>query len=356
MIIFLEPSDVLIFRDARPFSPGERAAAEGAFPPTPRALQGALRAAAIVSSGGSLDDPSSWPAEAGTPDQPGSFAIRGPVLARRSGLGHETLFPMPADIIGQTTGLCYLRPRHRRICANWPVADLAALVPSAAGEPDKFDPGWLTEAAFGTYLRGTTAPPLTKPETLFQTESRFGVHLDAGTKQSVTGDLYQVAYTRVTDGVGLLADVQGLPVLPPCVVALGGERRAASVTTAPAMDPAAVPLSSSEGWTRVRLYLATPGLFGGGWLPDWLAAGMWGQLPVRLVAAAMNRAQPVAGFDVHRGAPRDLLRAVPAGSVYFIEAECDENTAQVAFHGCCISDIESKFGFGLTYAGGWDYV
>ena len=39
----LTPLDVLLFRDAKPFTPGERAWAGGSFPPTGHAISGAIR-------------------------------------------------------------------------------------------------------------------------------------------------------------------------------------------------------------------------------------------------------------------------------------------------------------------------
>ncbi|MBL8152360.1 MAG: CRISPR-associated protein Cmr3, partial [Blastocatellia bacterium] len=40
MNLFIEPSDVWLFRDARPFAAGEQSRATSLFPPTPRTIQG----------------------------------------------------------------------------------------------------------------------------------------------------------------------------------------------------------------------------------------------------------------------------------------------------------------------------
>jgi CRISPR-associated protein (Cas_Cmr3) len=47
----LTPLDVLLFRDAKPFTPGERAWAGGNFPPTGHAISGAIRSIHRRSSG-----------------------------------------------------------------------------------------------------------------------------------------------------------------------------------------------------------------------------------------------------------------------------------------------------------------
>ena len=43
----LEPEDVLLFRDGRPFNAGQDFRAEGSFPPQPAPVVGAIRAALI---------------------------------------------------------------------------------------------------------------------------------------------------------------------------------------------------------------------------------------------------------------------------------------------------------------------
>jgi CRISPR-associated protein Cmr3 len=86
--------------------------------------------------------------------------------------------------------------------------------------------------------------------------------------------------------------------------------------------------------------------------PD-LAA--FGAIPV---AAAIGRSIPVGGWDVHRHGPKPILRAVPAGSVYFYRLDRPERFGEVAraLHGTCISDLFPEAGFGLAAIGGWNHV
>jgi CRISPR-associated protein Cmr3 len=91
---------------------------------------------------------------------------------------------------------------------------------------------------------------------------------------------------------------------------------------------------AAEG--RCRLVLTSPGLFeaspdqapylGGGWLPRGLSRGADGGLRLalpgldaRLICAAVPRGQTVSGWDLARGRPKAAQRAVPAGSVYWLE-------------------------------------
>jgi CRISPR-associated protein Cmr3 len=82
----ITPLDVLMFRDAKPFTPGERAWAGSIFPPNNHAIAGALSA---------LLSRDSKPNQR---DQEETYALKGPLLCH-----HETLyFPCPFNHVGVT--------------------------------------------------------------------------------------------------------------------------------------------------------------------------------------------------------------------------------------------------------------
>ncbi|MCL6507484.1 MAG: hypothetical protein K6T59_10685, partial [Bryobacteraceae bacterium] len=98
--LFVEPADVWLFRDGRPFAGGEDHRAISIFPPTPYTIQGAVRSAKLAHSGASFTDQSTWPAEVGRPDDYGALTLRGPFLAKRDGTGKLVrYFPLPADVV-----------------------------------------------------------------------------------------------------------------------------------------------------------------------------------------------------------------------------------------------------------------
>lgn len=114
---------------------------------------------------------------------------------------------------------------------------------------------------------------------------------------------------------------------PDPFVTLGGERGLAYLGSAPGTWPQ-VPQqlkAAVAGARRVRLYLATPGLFADGWKPGWLDTQLVGTPPgaggvrLRLVAAAVGRKVWVSGWDMEKDQPKPMRAAVPAGSVYFFE-------------------------------------
>jgi CRISPR-associated protein Cmr3 len=74
------PLDVLLLRDAKPFTPGERVWASSSFPPTGDAIAGAVKSL--------LDKPEL------------KIKITGPFLCRQVGQGQKLYFPRPLGFVG----------------------------------------------------------------------------------------------------------------------------------------------------------------------------------------------------------------------------------------------------------------
>lgn len=374
--LFVEPLDVWLFRDGRPFTAGADHHARSVFPPSPRTLYGALRTKllfdAVDRGEGSLDDPGFVERTVGRPDDLERLTLRGPLLGRRRADGQvERFFPAPLDLAqtdaDATSTLSWrlLTPR-----ADVPdlVTDIGLAVPWADTDarPASAEGQWLLEGDFFATLSGEPRPPVPASD-LYETERRSGIELDAGTDGDRArgvvreGRLYSVAFVRPSDGVGLCLDVGGLDDLGEVgLVGLGGEGRASryQTTTVPMFDRSAVRERVVRDG-RFKLALVTPAVFGGGWLPSWIHPGTFltsGVVPgLRLVGAAVGRATPVGGFDVRAGRPRTTRPAVPAGSVYWFE-EIERGAAGRAFDvldGRTISDEAATIGFGLCYLGAW---
>lgn len=116
MNIFIEPSDVWLFRDGRPFAPNERGRAVSLFPPAPQTVQGVIRSARLAQSGESFDY-RKWSdalkAEIGQPDTFGELLrLRGPLVARRKDNGGVQRFlPLPMDVTKLQDAWHILAPR-----------------------------------------------------------------------------------------------------------------------------------------------------------------------------------------------------------------------------------------------------
>lgn len=371
MNLFIEPADVWLFRDARPFTAGEQSRATSLFPPTPRTIQGALRSARLGQSGEPFHY-SQWSeglrSEIGQPNDFGALNLRGPIVARRKSVGQvQRFFPIPQDVAKYQNGWEVLAPQNGlNWKVNWP-GNLLPLLPPPGSEPEKFDGGWICEDGLAAYLKGNVCGlHVHGHEALFQREPRFGIQIDGHSKQAAEGQLYQVEFMRLRADVGLLVEVDGLTLGSDGLLQLGGESRAARYETVTTNFDLAngERLSDSNQPLRFKLYLASPAIFRAGWLPEDIImqpggdyTGNLRQIDVKLVTAAVGRAQPIGGRDIsQRDAQRPLQRAVPAGSVYFFEVldtSLKANDVLQAFDGKCVSDIDKEIGFGLCYVGGW---
>jgi CRISPR-associated protein Cmr3 len=116
---------------------------------------------------------------------------------------------------------------------------------------------------------------------------------------------------------------------------------------------------------RVKMMLASPGIFKGGWKPGWLDHNNIGTVPetevrLKLVGYCGERWQPISGWSMeHRGA-KPIRRMVPAGAVYFFEVE-DGNALQLSnkWLKSVSSNVQSQSdqddGFSLSLWGVWEH-
>ena len=371
MKLLIQPQDVWLFRDARPFGGGEQTRAASIFPPSPRTIQGALRSALLAQkSSGALDfdavkrlTDQALIDELGTNVNFGALHVRGPVLAEKNETSGQvvTYFPHPADLVKQERGWALLRPDQNFAClSNWPKAEtpgegLLPLLPPP-GKPEKFDTGWLSNEQFTAYLDGSPPGSQSVKTTLFKRHARYGIELDSFGKRPKEGQLYMAEFVRLLPDHGLLIEATGLSLQAAGNLMLGGEARAANYQTTDAgVDIDAPVLPVENGQTRFKLYLATPAIFQGGWVPDAFRNAdqslklttTWRNLEVTLIAAAVNRAQVSGGRDITvADTQRHLHRAVPAGSVYYFESPATPGEIVQALHGKMCQTKPGKLGLG----------
>jgi len=348
--IEITPLDVLLFRSPRPFRAGESFRAESIpFPPGPLPFVGAIRAKIFTHKPGGLgayadacQKKNANKAEEellntfGTDDNLGRLAFRGPFLA---GKECPLLVRAPMDLLWDPDAsalVSYLAPgRH-----PWNVVTSAPRLSPlrVAKELEEFPPA--SEAFFlsfdhlKTYLNQEPLPHLYREGDLCCQEPRTGIKLGAG-RTAEAGMLYTVDYLRPEATTTFVMAAENLPAdaLPASgFLALGGEGRAAWYRVCPeppevARDPVSWAPNFTDG--RFKLVLLAPAVFRKGWLPDDVCSEANGAyclkglgLPsARLVAAAVGKAEGVGGWNLMHKRPRSLVRAVPAGSVYFFDAE-----------------------------------
>lgn len=363
MQIFIEPTDVWLFRDGRPFTAGADHRARTLFPPSPHTVAGALRAVHFAAAGISRDEylagqtdaaKKLWHTIGGPPNKDntlGAFALTALAVARRDAqTGTITrYFPMPADVLQVGDELRVAAPlkseHHFEFDDTMPPLWLKEF---HAGKPAT---GWLAETELQHYLRGEPFRA-TPEEFLFARESRFHVGIDSTVKRPREGDggghLFQVEWVRTREHVGLTVEIAGPPLPAPGVLAFGGELRSAryeEITTSfTALD---APFER-----RFKLYCATPTLLD---LSAGHTQGFFNGARVDLITAAIARVQPIGGWDVANDEQKPLRHFLPAGSVLYCELTCGTREQIKRRAPIAPSDL-GALGFGQTFLGGWDYV
>lgn len=356
MQIFIEPSDVLLFRDGRPFAAGQDHRAVSVFPPSPLTLQGAIRSRALADA--FPDEHSFFPtssAEIGYSSDYGKLRLRGPFLAREHGGALTRYFPVPADVV---TAGCGHPVALQPLPASEEFPFLSGspaphLLWARTSERVEAAAGWLSETELQRYLDGRSFE-LTREDGLFQRETRSHTGIDSSVKRprqdDMGGHLFQIEFVRLHAGTGLWAEVAGLPIKPHGLLRIGGEGRAATYR-----EVAGAVLSSERRVRgRFKLYFATAAFFSGGWQPtDWSRFLQGGG--VRLVAAAVSRFEPLAGFDLAKKQHKPMSGMVPPGSVYFFESEAEVTVADAVTDDRGPEKL-GQIGFGQVFVGRWEYV
>jgi CRISPR-associated protein Cmr3 len=392
----LLPDDVLFFRDGKPASRGADHYLRSIFPPHPSTLYGALRTRRLVDEGISLRglNEARWRGlrqelrdELGEWGGFGSLEVRGPWLVRHG----EVLLPAPRDLLvtvaagradddgggpaaADDAGNGHRNRRVERVARLLPPPEPApggashALAPLLAYEwreggwtewavsPQAREPrpaeGWfLRPAGCAAWRRGGVPEPadFVHADELWGIESRVGLGLEAAERRGEEGQLYTFGYVRLQPGVAIGFEARHTGLKREGQVVLGADGRTSTLAAGPGLDD----LLSDEpiGSARFRLILATPALSrSGSALPAANADGD-GE-PARVLSAVVSGWQLLGGWDVAAGRSKPLRRALPAGSVFLLDAGTG---AAARLDGRNLSDYETEAlarqGFGLALTG-----
>lgn len=325
--LFIEPQDVWLFRDGRPFDAGSAHRAESMFPPSPIVLQGAIRSHHLVLKNVDLTNPQQIRAAVGeslTYDKPpnlNGLKLSGPFLARRKDGRIERLYPLPADVYQRKDGgfkaASPLSRTSELVCGN---PSLLLLPGADAGKPDD-SPRWLTEEDLEKYFAGDVFKGIRANE-LYEKENRFGIGRN---EQWVVkqGMLYEAEFVRLRKGVGLLVEMDGYQDddWQSGLMQLGGESRAAHYET---VAPVPMPSQPAALPTYFKVYFITPAYFGNGVEPKTKSWNDFFGGEVKLGTLAVRGYETLGGFDWAKDpnsheAHRPSRRYVPAGSVYYFK-------------------------------------
>src|SRR5581483_9227188 len=215
MQLFIEPIDVWLFRDGKPFDAQSDHRATSLFPPYPSVMQGVIRSQHLVANKDEVDltNQAAVTAFIGDDKDYKGLRLRGPFIAMRNlnGGGVTRYFRVPADAAPSGEGFRALRPT---LCASVSKVTTSAtkeleMLFWPAAKSSKTELGeWMTERELFKCL-GEEVATAERTSTLFAYENRFGIGRDDTTRTTKRQFLYEVDFIRPCQNVGLYVEVSG---------------------------------------------------------------------------------------------------------------------------------------------------
>jgi CRISPR-associated protein Cmr3 len=338
--ITLEAADALFFRGGKPFTMSVDTFAEGFFPPLPSTVYGAICSAV-------------YPKHE-------NLKIKNICLKSNS----SYLFPLPKDLVvpkGKDEKTETLILRELNNFSNF--EPNFYLVREGSKKKLSKKKILLHHRLLKKYLNGEGKEGLivSSLDEYISSETKIGIGRNNQTKLSSDGMLYRTIMTRLEHSskksICMALEIEHQECFNIKAVRLGGENRIASLLTDNSFIPMDCP--KIEG-TMFKIYLSTPAIFKEGGIP----IGLFKEHGLSFLTAVLDKPVPVGGWDFVNKQPKPMVKVVPAGSVYYVEAKTEEEANQIArkIHNTSISNYiykvddnlefdSKKQGFGIAFIG-----
>ncbi len=397
MMIEITPLDPLFFRDGKPFAMSEETWADIIFPPNPSTIYGALRTTYFSKN---FED---FPKANTNEDPTKDLHIKNIFLKVRGKDGIvDYVFHTPYDIVsekgeGDDNSLLKLNlvPLSKtKAVADFPLEYILEVPKNKVGK--RLDGKFLGKDEFSQYIREDKIPYVSTKAlyslNIFTVqEPKIGIRRDNATHSSKEGHLYRVNMVRFSGKVFENEKACTLSILIDFdfgdgknekfpkrgVMKLGGEGKVAKYevlqNTKEMEDVFSFKPSLNGKKTYFKLYLHTPAVFSGGWIPDivrveqnnkYIGEVKKGNKKVRFKLIGFVSGKPlyIGGFEMRAKRndhfvvyPKPMKKAVPAGSVYFFEVLEGEDLSPLLenYNGksICTSEQYKKEGYGIVYVG-----
>ena len=411
MWLFIQPNDAIFLRDGRAFDAGGNLYAGNLFPPYPSGCYSMIRTLLVHQVSTTVDYsknnffnavPEEYKALLGNIDQKGNLSVKGPLIGKKDD-AISLYIPAPADLyykkpedIKDDVDWYLLQPKKDHLLNDFSDLDMPFLESGFSNDAlhKELKPAeyYLAGGALKKYLEGQTSNShlmtapinqnditaklwVSEPSTIIERED-----------SNLTAKKHQLAYpefTRMKEDTGLVLQVSddlASHFKDVHIARLGGENRMCHVSKGeirPIVDTQKI-IDRILDTGRFKVFLLTPGFFRhNGYYPDFLTPPS-GYLPegewhvnghtkkVRLITIAVQRVLRIGGWNLAKGVPKTMVKAVPAGTVYYFEMvdfapnkdkDWITSLVQSAFPGTLPGDIDyCKQGFNTFFTGGWNYV
>lgn len=345
--ITIKAKDTLFFRDGKPFSMGGETFAQGLFPPPPSVIYGAIRSTYIarqLSRGVSLSDA----IEKSEALYIHSFGLK---------IGSDRQMACPKDLIVPNTKKYETRELHLIEAPSNSNNKTPYTLKSKISEKTVNGLFLMDALNIEDYIAGNPGNlPVQKLSEFMISEPKVGIARNPHSHAAAEGRLYRMQFNRLSgkgkreiNDLSFEIGFEGIELSEKGWLTLGSDRRIASYETTDAIYPKRVKLDSA----RFKIYLSTPAVFKEGWIPQ----AFLKENDLELLTAAIGKPLSIGGWDIKKKRPKPMIKAVPEGSVYYVEAESAEKAQQTVdkINGKSISDNLNginykKQGFGIAYA------
>ncbi len=330
--IHIEAIDTLFFRDGKPFSMGDDVWADGIFPPLPSVIYGAMRTAYMFQNDLSVEV-----LEKQTED----FRITNIYLL----LGNEDAkfspaFPFPYDLVKfKNKDPMFLE----RIVCNTSSSDYEILQTTSQDKAENIHGKSVLESIdFKSYINASKHISVTDISQYIISEPKIGIGRNNHTRTTsgdAEGKMYRVNMQRFdminqnkfknmhTLKIGV--EFEGLEKLDKSgIFRLGGENKVALYNEEGNQD---IAIDTDKITSNIiRVYLATPAIFENGWCPEIFLQREFEKIPFKLLTCAVGKPVFSGGFDMKEQEPKYMFKAVPAGSVYYLQTDSVDNAKVLA--------------------------
>lgn len=372
-------ADSLFFGAGKPMNAGESAWIDSQFPPTGLTLQGAIRTAVLYCNNADIDaftkgdpclpDGGSLEDEIGDATRMGKLELTGPFLHRDG----ELLFPAPLDLMSNAQHeRALLKPAETGISCDLGNIRLPEIKDKKGYKVS--ENRYINHHDMAKLLNGDTTDIKLIPlftdnpddNALADKEPKIGLARDNKTRNSVEGMLFAIAPVRPRQDVCLRVRVQGIEPkhLPQKTVLqkLGGEGKLAGINVSDDdIKMPAAQITEVGGIVRFKLVFTQPALMPvDGWLPEGFAQSKekdcWTEQPksceFTIISACIGKPVKMGGWDLTQHQSKTHKAYIPAGSVYFCEAQAKDKEAILQLHDTKLGD-NREYGFGHVLVGRW---
>lgn len=348
----MESLDTLFFRDGKPFTMGDDNWANGMLLPQPSVIYGALRSAYFSNHIADLKK------AANTDDDPTkNLRIRGIYLFDKT----ENIFylPLPNDCVqkkidskeNKTHVLSIVE--LDKIKSSCP----SEYAPKGKEEVENVNSAMIDLELLQKYLESSekTFSFLNMSDKIL-IESKLGIGINKKIGTSEDGKLYRIGMSRMND-MNLIIEFDGMNLPESGFMKLGGEGKAIHYEKFPYQKPDVSISIDEQSDKRFKLYLSTPAIFKNGWIPEWLnnkdMIYETNKLNIiKLLTVAIGKSISIGGFDIKSNKPKPMLKAVPAGSIYYFEILNGEfKKVYEEFNNKAISEYYPEQGYGVVFVG-----